>query len=74
MPSHSRVFVPLPSMYGLPYENITYKALDGTMLRMFLIKHQGDTGLHAPVVVFFHGNAGNMGHRLVYLYSAYVIV
>lgn len=64
LPSHSRVFVPIPSMYGLPYENVQVRAADGTLLKMFFI-YQPPERLHqSPTIIFFHGNAGNMGHRL----------
>lgn len=64
LPSHSRVFVPIPSMYGLPYENIFARASDGTMLHMFFICQPKERKHKSPTIVFLHGNAGNMGHRL----------
>lgn len=64
LPSHSRVFVPIPSMYGLPYENIQVRASDGTMLHMFFIYQPQERKHQSPTIVFLHGNAGNMGHRL----------
>lgn len=51
-------------MYGLPYENVQVRTVDGTLLKMFFI-HQPPERLHqSPTIIFFHGNAGNMGHRL----------
>lgn len=64
LPSHSRVFVPIPSMYGLPYENIFIRSLDGTQIHLFLIRQSNELTLIAPTILFLHGNAGNMGHRL----------
>ncbi|KAK4877423.1 hypothetical protein RN001_009929 [Aquatica leii] len=64
LPSHSRVFVPIPSMYGLPYENVQVHASDGTMLHMFFIYQPKERKHQSPTIVFLHGNAGNMGHRL----------
>jgi len=64
LPDHSRMFVPQPSMYGLPYENVFIKSLDGTRLHLFLIKQPGDISKMVPTILFLHGNAGNMGHRL----------
>ncbi|CAH1708202.1 protein ABHD13 [Aphis gossypii] len=64
LPDHSRIFVPQPSMYGLPYENIFIKSLDGTRLHLFLIKQPGEFSKMVPTILFLHGNAGNMGHRL----------
>ncbi|KAF4527333.1 hypothetical protein B566_EDAN001110 [Ephemera danica] len=63
-PSHSRVFVPVPSMFGLSYENIYIRSLDGVLLHLFLIRQPPHKALMAPTVLFLHGNAGNMGHRL----------
>lgn len=51
-------------MFQLPYENIFVRSGDGTMLHLFFIRQEGELGLKAPTVVFFHGNAGNIGHRL----------
>lgn len=64
LPSHSRVFVPNPSMHKLPYENVQVCTSDGVLLNMFFIHQMEDKQRHCPTVVFFHGNAGNMGHRL----------
>jgi hypothetical protein len=63
MPGHSRVFVPVPSLFGLPYENIFVRSADGTLLHLFFIRQPGDQATVAPTVLFLHGNAGNMGHR-----------
>ncbi|XP_037051518.1 protein ABHD13 [Bradysia coprophila] len=63
-PPHSRVFIPVPSMFGLPYEAINIRSTDGVTLHAFLIRHNGDKGRFVPTIVYFHGNAGNMGHRL----------
>ncbi|KAK7872286.1 hypothetical protein R5R35_012129 [Gryllus longicercus] len=64
LPAHSRVFVPVPSMFGLPYENVFVRSGDGTLLHMFFIHHAGLAGERLPTIMFLHGNAGNMGHRL----------
>lgn len=61
-PSHSRVFVPVPSMYGLAYENLYVRSLDGTLLHLFFIR-QPHRAENVPTIIFLHGNAGNMGHR-----------
>lgn len=49
---------------GLPYESINIRSTDGVILHAFLIRHNGDKGRFVPTIVYFHGNAGNMGHRL----------
>lgn len=54
-----------PSDWRLPYENLTIRTEDGTHINAWLIFQK--TSPHAPTpytLVYFHGNAGNMGHRL----------
>lgn len=64
LPSHSRVYIPIPSMFGLPFESINHKCPDGTTIHMYFIHQPKERQRLAPTLVFFHGNAGNMGHRL----------
>ncbi|XP_047363211.1 protein ABHD13 isoform X1 [Vespa velutina] len=63
-PAHSRVYVPAPSIFNLPYESIYTRSGDGTMLHMFFISQPEDRAKKAPTLLFLHGNAGNIGHRL----------
>lgn len=51
-------------MHGLPYESVNIRTPDNVTLHAFWIRHPGEKGRHVPTVVYFHGNAGNMGHRL----------
>jgi len=46
----------------MPYEMITIETDDNEKLQGFLIKqiHRAD---ECETLVFFHGNAGNIGHR-----------
>ncbi|XP_045784436.1 protein ABHD13 [Maniola jurtina] len=62
-PPDSRVFVLQPSNYKLPYESIKLKTKDGLKIHMFLILQATDSH-RKPTMIFFHGNAGNMGQRL----------
>lgn len=64
IPKHSRVYVPAPSTCNLPYQSLFIRSKDGTMLHMFFIPQTADKIKRAPTVLFLHGNAGNMGHRL----------
>lgn len=64
LPSHSRVYVPIPSMFSLPYESVITRSLDGTQIHMYFIHQPKERQRNAPTIIFFHGNAGNMGHRL----------
>ncbi len=65
MPPTSRVFVPAPSVVGLPFESVYLHAKDKTRLHSFLVKQPPEKMADAPTVLFLHGNAGNIGHRLV---------
>lgn len=51
-------------MFGLPYENIQVYAPDKTLIHMYFIHQPRERQRQSPTIVFFHGNAGNMGHRL----------
>ncbi|XP_038216408.1 protein ABHD13 [Zerene cesonia] len=62
-PPDSRAFVLQPSNYKLPYESIKIKGKDDVKIHMFLIKQPTNSN-HIPTMIFFHGNAGNMGQRL----------
>ncbi|XP_041987686.1 protein ABHD13 [Aricia agestis] len=62
-PPDSRIFVLQPSNYKLPYESIKIRNKDGLKIHMFLIK-QIENSKGKPTMIFFHGNAGNMGQRL----------
>lgn len=62
-PAQSFLFVESPSMFGLPFDNITVKTKDGVKINMFLIKQPPNLLGTAPTVIYFHGNAGNIGHR-----------
>ncbi|XP_065573929.1 protein ABHD13-like isoform X2 [Artemia franciscana] len=64
IPAHSRIYVQLPSTLGLDYESVTIKCADRTKLHGFLILQPGEKRSMAPTLVFLHGNAGNIGHRL----------
>lgn len=64
LPSHSRVYVPNPSTFGMPYENVQVYAADKTLIHMYFIHQPKERQRQSPTIVFFHGNAGNMGHRL----------
>ncbi len=64
-PPTSRVFVPAPSVVGLPFESVYVKGRDRTRVHAFLVKQPPERLSEAPTVLFLHGNAGNIGHRLL---------
>lgn len=63
-PPNSRIFVPAAAMFGLNGENVQIKTKDGVLIRAILIKQDSSAFSVAPTLVYFHGNAGNLGHRL----------
>jgi len=49
-----------PAAIGLSYEDITFTSSDGLTLHGWHIKHDDPVA----TLLFFHGNAGNISHRL----------
>lgn len=49
-----------PSLIGLAYEDVRFPAADGVRLHGWLVPARDARG----VLLFFHGNAGNVSHRL----------
>lgn len=74
LPAHSRVYVPAPSIFSLPYQSVYTRSGDGTMLHMFFVSQPKDRMKKVPTVLFLHGNAGNMGHRYLFCYFDIILV
>ena len=55
-----RIFYETPDKAGLSYETVSFKAADGVNLSGWFIP----AGKPRGVVLFCHGNAGNISHRL----------
>ncbi len=55
-----RQLVATPAAAGLAYEEVWFEATDGVKLHAWYLP--GDPG--QPVVLFCHGNAGNISHRM----------
>jgi fermentation-respiration switch protein FrsA (DUF1100 family) len=55
-----RELIATPAAIGLAYEEVGFAAADGTALHGWYLP--GEAG--RPLVVFCHGNAGNISHRL----------
>ncbi|XP_063632798.1 protein ABHD13 [Cydia splendana] len=62
-PPESRMFILQPSNFKLPHENIKINNKDKLKIHIYLIKQPTNSN-HIPTMIFFHGNAGNMGQRL----------
>lgn len=52
--------MPVPSDIGLDYEDVVFETTDGLQLHGWYVSADQARG----VVLFFHGNAGNISHRL----------
>lgn len=63
-PENSRIFVQSPRYLGVPYENLQITTRDDVLLNAVFLKQSGSRLGIAPTVVLYHGNAGNIGHRL----------
>jgi fermentation-respiration switch protein FrsA (DUF1100 family) len=74
-PQTGRDFIATPEQLGLPYESVTLQTEDGVTLHGWFVPAQaamGTTGTKGATgttgtVLFFHGNAGNISHRIDYL-------
>ncbi|EMR11504.1 hypothetical protein PNEG_00517 [Pneumocystis murina B123] len=60
VPMGSRTRVERPDAYQIPYEEVTLSTPDGISLHAYLLIHNDSR----PTLIYFHANAGNMGHRL----------
>ncbi|KAK9763514.1 bem46 protein, variant [Basidiobolus ranarum] len=65
-PEKSRTEVSLPSEHNMPYyEDLTLRTRDNVKIKAYLIKQETDEKTrNACTLLYFHANAGNMGHRL----------
>ncbi|KAJ1979743.1 bem46 protein, variant [Dimargaris cristalligena] len=64
-PEGSREKVASPEEHDLPFDNIRLRTPDGVRIHGYLIRRPTDEETKAaPIVLYFHANAGNMGHRL----------
>lgn len=63
-PSGSKFYIEQPSLYNLPFESVNLLTSDKVNIHSYLVKQPEGLFARAPTVVFFHGNAGNIGQRL----------
>lgn len=65
MPPNSRTEVPRPSQFGIKdFEELVIPTNDGEKLSAFYIRGPRGGRNSNITVLMFHGNAGNIGHRL----------
>src|SRR5258706_3068991 len=62
-PEVGREVVLSPQTYGLKFESVDIRTADGETLHAWWVPADEVRG----TVLFFHGNAGNISHRLDYL-------
>lgn len=62
-PEVGREVAATPQAYGLGYEPVELRTADGETLQAWWVPAEDARG----TVLFFHGNAGNISHRLDYL-------
>ena len=53
-----------PSEYGIPFETHLIPSVDGVAVHSWLLLHPQSKERQLPTIVFFHGNAGNIGVRI----------
>lgn len=58
-----RTLVATPKDYGLTYESVSFRTEDGVTLSGWYVPAEKQRG----VMLFFHGNAGNISHRMISL-------
>ena len=63
-PSTARTDVWLPYSYDLPYQEHYLKTSDNNTIHSYFILQPKPQRKTAYTLLFFHGNAGNIGHRL----------
>lgn len=65
IPLDSRTDVPKPEQFGIfNYEDLRIPTSDGETLAAYLVKPSDGTAKSKYTILAFHGNAGNIGHRL----------
>jgi len=61
-----------PAEYGLPHEDVWFGGADGRLLHGWYVpSRQTLTSTTDPLFIWFHGNGGNVGHRLAHLRLLY---
>lgn len=54
----------LPTYYGMKFEDVWMTTSDGVKINGWLIFEGEKPNSDSPTLIFFHGNAGNMGFRM----------
>ena len=65
-PESVREFSTTPQSYGLAYESASMRTADGETLHAWWVPGRAGSTSNPGTVVLFHGNAGNISHRIEY--------
>jgi pimeloyl-ACP methyl ester carboxylesterase len=60
-----------PTEYNIPFESNMIRCEDGVFVHSWLLLHPNSKAARRPTIVFFHGNAGNIGLRLPNAHQMY---
>jgi len=60
-----------PSEYNIPFETHMIRCEDGVSIHSWLLLHPNSKAQRQPTIIFFHGNAGNIGLRLPNAHQMY---
>jgi len=72
LPKNSQgTYTYLPSRYNLPFEDVYLTTRDNVRIHAWFIRYRHAKGydlmeayVNTPTIIYFHGNAGNISHRL----------
>ena len=65
VPADARTHVPKPSAFGISdYEDLQIPTSDGESLNALFIRPSKKERAQDITILMFHGNAGNIGHRV----------
>lgn len=67
LPQIGREITVTPGAYGLDHESVDIRTGDGEILHAWWVPASARAPGGRGIVLFFHGNAGNISHRLDYL-------
>lgn len=67
LPETGRNIIAAPDYVGLAYEPVKLSTADGETLHGWFVPATATTAAANGTVLFFHGNAGNISHRMEYL-------
>lgn len=67
LPQVGREITVTPGAYGLDHESVDIRTGDGEILHAWWVPASARAPGGRGIVLFFHGNAGNISHRLDYL-------